>query len=129
MDTIANTQAGKVRGVTTDGVHTFLGIPYGDTTGGLKRFWPPKPPKPWSGVRDALQHTLPPAQAGLPLPARGPLALPGGNPLQIPQCTEECLNINVWTPALDQAIKRPVIEAGKRCLLGFDEAEYAKKLG
>src|SRR5687768_15570317 len=55
---IATTSAGKVRGVTSDGVHVFKGVPYGASTAGANRFMPPKPPVAWTGERDALAYGL-----------------------------------------------------------------------
>lgn len=48
---IAETQYGKVRGVSENGVHRFLGIRYGADTGGTNRFQPPAKPEPWTGRR------------------------------------------------------------------------------
>jgi hypothetical protein len=52
---VVTTQYGPVRGVLTDGVYAWRGVPYGASTGGANRFRPPVPPSPWTQVRDATQ--------------------------------------------------------------------------
>ncbi|HEX4378937.1 MAG TPA: carboxylesterase family protein, partial [Candidatus Acidoferrum sp.] len=43
---IVETSAGKIRGYSRNGVHTFKGIPFGASTEGAARFMPPTKPKP-----------------------------------------------------------------------------------
>jgi para-nitrobenzyl esterase len=79
----ADTAFGQVRGVEVDGIRTFKGIPYGASTAGKNRFMPPVNPARWTGVRDALQY--------------GPTAPQSAN---LSGQGEDCLVLNVWTPAL-----------------------------
>jgi para-nitrobenzyl esterase len=85
------TQQGQVRGLITDGVAAFKGIPYAAPPFGPNRFQPPRPPQSWDGVRDALEYGRVPPQPPYPPPfdrLLGDQGLPG----------EDCLNLNVWTP-------------------------------
>jgi len=50
------TVAGRVRGYTRNGIHTFKGVPYAESTAGANRFMPPAKLKPWSGVRSCLSY-------------------------------------------------------------------------
>ncbi|BBE16531.1 thermostable carboxylesterase Est50 [Aquipluma nitroreducens] len=84
---------GKIRGIRTEGVNIFKGIPYAGRVSGDRRFRRPAPLDPWTGVRDALQLGAPAIQA----PRRNE-----------PDPSEDCLFLNVWTPANDGK-KRPVM--------------------
>ena len=104
---IADTTCGKLRGSTETGIHVFRGVPYGADTSGKNRFMPPQKPKPWQGTRDAMHwgHVAP-----QPLPngnydyvnAVQWATQPGGR-------GEDCLVLNVWTPALKDGGKRAVM--------------------
>src|SRR5690349_4719355 len=52
---VVDTAYGKVRGYIENGINTFKGIPYGDSTAGQSRFAPPQRPNPWTGIRDSMQ--------------------------------------------------------------------------
>jgi para-nitrobenzyl esterase len=93
----AATSAGTVRGTAIDGVNVFKGVPYGATTAGKNRFMPPAKPAAWTGTRDALAYG-PTAPQTTGTPRAG--ALPEN---------EDCLVLNVFTPALGRGRGRPVM--------------------
>lgn len=97
--TTATTTAGLLRGTTDDGVLVFRGIPYARPPLGALRFAPPQPPAPWNGVREATAFGPAPLQAASPVSP--------GQSVGSAQ-SEDCLSLNVWTPATDGA-RRPVL--------------------
>ncbi len=84
---------GKLRGKRENGVSIFKGIPYAGSVSGAYRFRRPAKLEPWTGVRDALKLGAPAIQP------------PRQNE---PEPAEDCLFLNVWTPANDDK-KRPVM--------------------
>ncbi len=100
MDGMAGTAAGVVRGVEEDGLWVFRGIPYARAEPVTGRWRPPEAPRPWTGVRDAASWG-PIAPQSPPMPG---FSLPG-DPTD---AHEDCLNLNVWTPGLDDG-RRPVL--------------------
>jgi para-nitrobenzyl esterase len=92
------TAQGRVRGGHCRGALAFKGIPYAGSVTGTARLREAPPPQPWTGVRDALQLGSPAMQ--------GPGTTYGENE---PPCSENCLVLNVWTPAVADGGKRPVM--------------------
>lgn len=92
---------GILQGRSTPGSTAFLGIPFAEPPVGPLRWAPPSPALAWTGTRDATTFGPAPWQ-----PSGGPLdgLVPGmGSDDQ----SDDCLNLNVWTPSVDDS--RPVL--------------------
>jgi para-nitrobenzyl esterase len=104
---IAETTTGKVRGYIRNGIYTYKGIPYGDTTSGSGRFQPPQKAKPWTGVRSSMQYGR-----VCPQGPRGSWNADEESWLFLYDDGvqgEDCLRVNIWTPGIDGHHKRPVM--------------------
>ena len=104
---IVETSAGKVRGYSRNGVHTFKGIPFGASTEGAARFMAPTKPKPWTGLRSSMQYGYVSPQAARTGWANDEDAwmFNWADGIQ----NENCLHLNVWTPSINDNSKRPVM--------------------
>ena len=82
-----------MRGRQVADVVSFQGIPYAAPPFGVRRFQPPQPPEPWSGVRECVEFgPITPQSARLP---DAPVWTPGD---------EDVLTLNVWTPRLSGSL-------------------------
>ena len=104
---VASTEYGKIRGYMLHDIYCFHGIPYGAPTSGENRFMPPKRPVPWEGVRPAVAF-------GQSAPQEYYDRRPESYYMftdhwNYDDMGEDCLRLNVWTPALDDGGKRPVL--------------------
>src|SRR5215471_6261780 len=107
QSTLVETAAGKLQGAESNGVKVFKGIQYGAPPTGTGRFKAPGLVAKWAGIKDALEygHCSPQGNSLIRMPSRGTgISLEGENPT----FAEDCLYLNVWTPALDSG-KRPVL--------------------
>jgi len=100
----ALTASGRVRGVLERGLYCFKGIPYGADTAAC-RFMAPLPPSPWTGVRDTLEFGPRAPQAASRAGSGHGYFLPP----ETGAASEDCLHLNVWTPALGDGRRRPVL--------------------
>lgn len=99
--TIADTLLGQVRGQVIDGLHVFRSIPYAESTAGEHRFKPARPKAAWAGVLDALEP-----RAVAPQLQDVAYEMAGASVQHL--CNEDCLELNVWTPGVDDRA-RPVM--------------------
>jgi para-nitrobenzyl esterase len=105
---VAEIVTGQIQGGFDDGILSFKGIPYAAPPSGALRFKPPVKPAPWQGVRDATQFG---ARA---MQKEGAIALAPAirevfSDPELQPVSEDCLVLNVWTPALDDGGDRPVM--------------------
>jgi len=103
--TVVRTDAGKVSGSSLQGIRIFKGIPFASPPTGELRWKPPMPAKTWKGVRKCVEFGPSPMQAKpAPFgPWTGPYLI---SPSPI---GEDCLYLNVWTPANKAGEKLPVL--------------------
>jgi para-nitrobenzyl esterase len=128
---IATTRAGKIRGFVENGVLAFKGVRYGADTA-TTRFAAPRPPDPWPGIEDAVAYgnsTLQPESGD------GGGLFASWRPKPARPMSEDCLFLNVWTRALGDGGKRPVMvwfhgggfATGSGSSNGYDGVRLAKR--
>lgn len=100
---IVETQQGKVRGYTHDGIFTFKGIPYAKA----ERFEAPQKANGWEGIRSSMTYG--------PVCPIEPTSSVNDEFEFVFQHNwgyhneENCLNLNVWTQGVNDSKKRPVM--------------------
>lgn len=88
-------ESGQLRGIAADGYRMYAGIPYAAVPAGELRWKAPAPAAAWPGVRDATKPGPACEQAGVAL-----MVNPGHLLPYLPEHkSEDCLSVNVWTPA------------------------------
>lgn len=101
---VVETRRGRLRGVEANGTLCFRGIRYGQSTAGENRFRPPVPAVEWAGIRDAASWSASAPQPILPAYSEPFYAWYS----TIQQISEDCLFLNIFTPAADEK-PRPVM--------------------
>jgi len=120
------TQAGMVQGTTEDGITIYKGIPFAAPPLGDRRWRAPEPPAAWTGVRTTDKFAPGCMQIPLVFPALGITSVP---------VSEDCLYLNVWTPAKSPADRLAVMvwiygggfTTGATSLSLYDGTNLAKK--
>ena len=96
---VVETTKGKIRGYYYNDMNIFKGVPYAKA----KRFHAPEPMDAWEGVLDTTSFGYVCPLLELPKP-NGEVAVPHRYWVM----NEDCQNLNIWTPALDDG-KRPIM--------------------
>ncbi len=87
---------GSLQGTTEDGLRVYRGIPYAAPPVGDLRWRPPQPAAKWEGVRAADKFGRACIQTNQAI-------------ANLPAPSEDCLYLNVWTPAKRAKDKLPVL--------------------
>jgi para-nitrobenzyl esterase len=92
---------GSLQGVIQDDVHVFKGVPYAAPPVGALRWREPTDPAAWKGIREARNYG-----PACPQNSAGQDAIPVGS---LKRQSEDCLSLNIWSPAKSSAAKLPVM--------------------
>jgi len=98
------TEGGLVEGTVEDVLTIYRGIPFGAPPVGDLRWRPPQPAAKWSGTIQADKFAPSCMQGGGAPNAKGKAPAPQG-----PGTSEDCLYLNVWTPAKAASERLPVL--------------------
>ena len=85
---VVRTESGTVMAVETGGLDVFKGIPFAAPPVGALRWLEPQPVRRWRGIRNANAFAPACMQSGVSMPGETP-----------PTVSEDCLYLNIWTPA------------------------------
>ena len=94
----ARTESGAISGVREDGISVYKGVPFAAPPVGNLRWRAPDRVKPWAGVRKTDAFAPSCMQTGV--------SMPGETPAEV---NEDCLYLNIWTPAKRAGERLPVI--------------------
>ncbi|NND37741.1 MAG: carboxylesterase family protein, partial [Gammaproteobacteria bacterium] len=89
--------------VSPSGVRAFRGLPFGAPPVGDNRWRAPQPVEPWDGVRDATEF------GNVCIQGEGSVGTNIANMDGSPPLGEDCLYLNVWTPAESASDELPVM--------------------
>jgi para-nitrobenzyl esterase len=92
------TDGGLVEGVRTGPLTVYKGIPFAAPPVGSLRWREAQPVNPWKGVRKADKFAPACMQTGVSMPGETP-----------PVSSEDCLYLNIWTPARNDDARLPVM--------------------
>jgi len=132
IDPLVQTENGLLQGVVNESetVVSFKGIPFAAPPVGELRWQEPQPPLSWDGTRDASQFgaSAIQAKAGSRLPWTEEFMVQN-------EISEDCLFLNIWTPAKSAADKLAVFvyihgggyTEGSGAIDVYDGEELAKK--
>ncbi len=97
---VIRVDGGLIEGISTSdsSVRVFLGIPYAAPPTGALRWRPPRPVAAWEGVRSAKSFGH-----------RAMQQRPYGDMIFRDTMSEDCLYLNVWTPARNDDERLPVM--------------------
>lgn len=121
-NTVVTTKQGKLQGTYDDGVYRYLGVPYATAE---EKFVQASPVEPWEGIRTAYEYGNISPQA----------AILGIGESDAGEGTDNnCQNLNIWTPAINDGEKRPVMvwlhgggfSTGSANEEGYDGTELSK---
>ena len=104
---ITETVYGKVQGFILRDIYQFRGIPYGADTSGTNRFMPPQKPESWTDIKPAVWwgNSAPQIMDNRYANAWASYV----DHWNYDDVSEDCLKLNIWTPAIADGKKRPVM--------------------
>jgi para-nitrobenzyl esterase len=91
-------ESGALEGVAQRDFSTYLGVPFAAPPVEALRWREPQPVAPWRGTRKAASFAPACSQKGVSMPGERP-----------PATREDCLYLNIWTPAKTAADRLPVM--------------------